>query len=336
VPPERKSHPEGRLVMATTTFAGVLVGLAIAIWRDLSDRTFRTAAQVEAALQTRFMSYVPALGLRRSLLRGILPLRPQGPTQPQQKRWRIVRSRRRSTKLAALCSASIDFPASRFAEAIRSIKLFMELSRGGRNGHIIGITSALPGEGKSVIAINLARILAGSGVRTVLVDCDLHNAELSRTFGGPHRGGLLAVLEDTHSLEECIWEDAESGLAFLPAGIGSRPLQPHDALASEAMRSVFEALGHSYDMVIVDLSALLPLVDVCLTARFIDGYLLVIEWGRTPSDVVAHALETASGIRDKLVGAVLNKTKTGQLQRFQRSGAMIEQSRLYARYGYTD
>jgi polysaccharide biosynthesis transport protein len=104
----------------------------------------------------------------------------------------------------------------------------------------------------------------------------------------------------------------------------------------EQLEGKIQALGRSYDMVIVDLSALLPLVDVCLTARFIDGYLLVIEWGRTPSDVVTHALETASGIRDKLVGAVLNKTKTGQLQRFQRSGAMIDQSRLYARYGYTE
>jgi capsular exopolysaccharide synthesis family protein len=216
------------------------------------------------------------------------------------------------------------------------MKLFLELSREAQKGHIIGIISTLPGEGKSAIAVNLARVFAGSGVRTVLVDCDLHNPELSRTFGGPHRGGLLAALENMRSLEEGLWKDTESGLAFLPAGVGACPFLPQDALASEAMRSVFEALRHSYDMVIVDLSALLPLVDVCLTTRFIDSYILVVEWGRTASDVVTHALGTTSSIRDKLVGAVLNKTKTGQIRRFQRFGAMIDQSRLYARYGFTD
>jgi len=307
VPPERKSHPEGRLVMAITAFGGLLAGLAIAIWRDLSDRSFRTGEQVEAILQTRFMSYVPAISLSRS-----------------------------STKLAATSSASVDFPASRFAEAIRSMKLSIELSSASEKGHVIGITSALPGEGKSAIASNLARVLATSGVRTVLVDCDLHNPELSKTLGGPHQDGLLAALEDTRFLEEGIWKDPKSGLAFLPAGIGSRWLQPHEALASPGMRSVFEALRQSHDVVIVDLSSLLPLVDVCLTARFIDSYVLVAEWGRTASDVVIHALETAVTIRDKLIGAVLNKTKTGQMRRFQRWGAMIDQSRLYARYGYTD
>ena len=337
VPPERKSHPERRLVMAIAVCGGLLGGLAIAIWRDLSDRSLRTGAQVETALQTRFISYVPTFGLRRSLLGWILALRHQGPTGHRWKRWRIVRSRsKQSTRLADMCSASIDFPASRFADSIRSMKLFLELSREGQKGDVIGIISALPGEGKSAIAVNLARVLAGSGVRTVLVDCDLHNPELSRTFGGPHRGGLLAALENTRSLEECIWKETGSGLEFLPAGVGALPFQPHDALASEAMRSVFETLRHSYEMVIVDLPALLPLVDVCLTTRFIDSYILVAEWGRTASDVATHALGTAGSIRDKLVGAVLNKTNTGQIRRFQRFGAMIDQSRLYARYGFTD
>jgi hypothetical protein len=62
----------------------------------------------------------------------------------------------------------------------------------------------------------------------------------------------------------------------------------------------------------------------------------VVARHRLRPDVVIHALETAVGIRDKLVGAALNKTKTGQMRRFQRWGAMIDQSRLYARYGYTD
>jgi succinoglycan biosynthesis transport protein ExoP len=338
VPPERKSAPQGRLVMAIGLFAGLLSGLAIAIWRDLSDHTFRTAGQVEAALQTRFMSYVPALNLRRSWLAWTTSLlRGQGSADHAPKRWRIVRSRsrRRSTRLAALCMASIDFPVSRFTEAIRVIKLRLELSSSSRKCQIIGITSALPGEGKSAIAVNLARLLAGSGLRTILVDCDLHNPELSRTFGAPHRGGLLSGLENARSLEEVIWTDAETGLKFLPAGVASRFAQPHGALASDAMCSIFEALRDSYEIVIVDLSALLPLIDVCLTARFVDTYVLVIEWGRTAADVVTHALETV-GIRDKLVGVVLNKTETDQIRRFQGSRAIIDQSRLYARYGYTD
>jgi capsular exopolysaccharide synthesis family protein len=341
VPPERKSHPQGRLVMAVATFGGLLIGLAIAIGRDLSDRTFRTGGQVEATLQTNFMSYIPALGFRRWWLGWALLVRPRGSGNDNPKRGKTGRmcgfgrlAGTRRPQLGVLCSASIDFPASPFAEAIRSIRLSMALWRGSDAGHVVGITSALPREGKSALAINLARLLAGSGARTLLVDCDLHKPELSGTFGGPHQGGLLATIAGTRSVEASIWKDSASGLDFLPAGVGS--LQPSEALSSDAIKAVFDKVRKSYEFVIVDLSALLPFLDVRLTARFVDAYILVIEWGRTDSDVLIHALDTAKGIRDRLVGTVLNKMEINQMRRYQRADGIVDHSRLYARSGYTD
>jgi polysaccharide biosynthesis transport protein len=80
----------------------------------------------------------------------------------------------------------------------------------------------------------------------------------------------------------------------------------------------------------------LPFLDVRLTARFVDAYILVIEWGRTDSDVLIHALDTAKGIRDRLVGTVLNKMEINQMRRYQRADGIVDHSRLYARSGYTD
>ena len=120
-----------------------------------------------------------------------------------------------------------QFPFSRFAEAIRAIKLAVDLNGDvGNASKVIGFTSSIPNEGKSTIAASLALLMAQVGARVILVDCDLRNPTLSRKLAPNADCGLLDVIVGTTPLEDAMWRDASTNLAFLPAGIrAALPIQ---------------------------------------------------------------------------------------------------------------
>ena len=132
-------------------------------------------------------------------------------------------SRRIIPRNSDLFWAVLDSPLSRFAEAIRSIKLAVDLNSGAVNSNkVIGFTSSLPNEGKSTIATNVALLMAQAGARVILVDCDLRNPSLSRSLAPNADHGILDVIAGRLPLEEVIWADRFTNLAFLPAAIKTR------------------------------------------------------------------------------------------------------------------
>ena len=112
----------------------------------------------------------------------------------------------------------INSPLSSFAEAIRSIKLSIDLHMDARPSKVIGFTSTLPNEGKSTIAAALAHLIAQVGGRVLLVDCDLRNPTLSRMLSRGTAAGVFEVVSKRTSIAEAILKDPKSNVAFLPAG----------------------------------------------------------------------------------------------------------------------
>jgi len=104
---------------------------------------------------------------------------------------------------------------------------------------------------------------------------------------------------------------------FLPTVVGSRLENTSQVLASDAIKSLFDALRLRYNYIIVDLSPLAPVVDVRATTHLVDSYILLVEWGRTKIDPALHALEGARGIREKMLGVVLNKVNMDIIGRYQ-------------------
>src|ERR1700734_2893946 len=145
-----------------------------------------------------------------------------------------------------LYSAIVEEPFSPLAEAIRSIKVAVDLSSAVSGGRIIGITSSVPNEGKSSIAAALARLVAQSGARTLLIDCDLRNPSLSRLLAPKAKIGLLDVVRGQSTLEKGIWIDPESRLQFLSTSTKGRFAHSSEILASPALRKLFEALRQHY------------------------------------------------------------------------------------------
>jgi Mrp family chromosome partitioning ATPase len=102
------------------------------------------------------------------------------------------------------------------------------------------------------------------------------------------------------------------------------------------MKKLFERLRDHFDYIVVDLSPLVPIVDVRSALSFVDAYVLIIEWGMTSIDTVQRAVHAARAVTDKVIGVVLNKVNFKSLGRFEGEPGYYYKKKLYARYGYVD
>lgn len=250
----------------------------------------------------------------------------------RSRRGRRRRTLRRDKSVSWMVS---NAPFSRFSESIRAVKVAADCSI-VRSSKTIGITSSLPNEGKSTVALSLATVISQGGGRALLVDCDLRNPALSLMLTPDTKAGLLEVISGKATMEDVLWREPVTGLAFLPGAVASRLAHTSDILASKEMRNLFDRLRGAYDYVIVDLSPLAPVVDVRVMTPLIDSFLFVVEWGRTKIEVAQLALNNARGVSDNLLGIVLNKADMKVFGRYSNDHENYYNNSRYARYGYVD
>jgi succinoglycan biosynthesis transport protein ExoP len=322
-PPQSKSRPKTGSILALGILGGIALGAALGFLREIMDRVFRTSAQVEATLHLPCLSLVP-------LLRDIEQRRPlPGAAVQADKEF----CQRTISRHAGMYWAATAMPLSRFAESIRSIKLAIDLNPTKTSNKIVGITSALPNEGKSTIAASLAQLIGHAGKRVIIVDCDLRNPSLSANLAPNATAGIIDVLSGARSLEETVWRDPKTNLALLPAAKSAPLFHTSEILSAEQTRKLFDKLRANYDYVIVDLPPLAPIVDVRATTPLIDCFILVVEWGRTKIDVVQHALHTAPNVYETSIGTVLNKTDMRAMKRYDNYHNDYYNNEHYTRYG---
>jgi succinoglycan biosynthesis transport protein ExoP len=323
-PPEKKTKPNPKMVLAFGVFGGIALGAALGFLREMKDRGFRTSAQIEEKLHLPCLSVVPLLRNRKVKKATTKSARPTDRGEEAVERT--------ISKGSGTWRMATAMPTSRFAESIRSIRFAIDLDPTKTPNKVVGLTSTLPHEGKSTIAASLAQLLANSGRRVIVVDCDLRNPSLSANLAPEAGAGITDILSGTRSLEDTIWTDSVTRLDFLP---GRRA--PHsntsEMLCTEEIRKLFDQLRKSYDYVIVDLPPLAPIVDVRATTPLIDCFILVVEWGRTTTDVVEHALNTAPNVYDALLGIVLNKTDMKVMKRYASRYGDYYNDEHYLKYG---
>jgi polysaccharide biosynthesis transport protein len=324
-PPQGKSKPKSALILALGLLGGLGLGTALGFLRDLMDRVFRTSAQIESTLHLPCLSLVPLL--RNTEQKKLVPRT----AAPADKEF----GQRTLSRNSGMYWAATSMPLSRFAESIRAIKLAIDLNPTKTSNKIVGITSALPNEGKSTVAASLAQLIAHAGKRVIIVDCDLRNPSLSANLAPNATTGIIDVLSGARSLEETIWRDAKTNLAVLPAAKRAPLFHTSEILSAEQTRKLFDRLRASYDYVIVDLPPLAPIVDVRATTPLVDCFILVVEWGRTKIDVVQHALHTAPNVYESLIGTVLNKTDMSAMKRYDNYRNDYYNNDHYTRYGQT-
>jgi succinoglycan biosynthesis transport protein ExoP len=302
----RQTHPQIQFVLTLACLFGASVGCMVAFAREGFNRTFRATSEVEAALGLRCLGVIPApAGKPRrqpiwtSLLKGDPP------------------EMRRATDAMSVTRQVIHAPFSRFAETIRSIKVAVDTSTVVRDIKVIGITSALPKEGKSTVASSLAQLMAHSGRQILLIDADLRNPSLTRQIAPRAKLGIMDVLEGRAELDEVIRHDALTGFNFLPAVVQSSTVHTNEILSSDKMAGLLSLARDRYEFIIMDFPPIAPVVDAKAAAHHVDAFILVVEWGRTLPEAIYEALGAADVVHNKILGVVLNKADAKTLKRLE-------------------
>ena len=217
-PPNGPSTPGAKLFAAGGLVASGLVASLLALLLDRLDRGLRSAREVEASLGLGTLALVPKLD-------------------------RLKRNQRPYQYL-------IDKPLSAYTEAIRGIYMALKLTNVDRAPKVILITSALPEEGKTTIAVSLAAFAARSHKRTLLIDLDMRHPSVHSELGWSVSHGLVEYLSGERPLSDVIQHDLETGLHFVP--VGEQVTNPTDLLESERLRALVETARERYDYVIID------------------------------------------------------------------------------------
>ena len=170
------------------------------------------------------------------------------------------------------------------------------------------VTSALPGEGKTLTVVNLALTLSESyGRRVLVIDADLRGPSLHAALNVANDRGLSEALKDDRSV---FFEPVSSQLAILPAGTpGPTPLAD---LASERMAAILEECATRFDWVLIDTPPVGVLPDAQVLARLAGAVLFVVGAGTTPADTVERAIVELGG-PDAIFGVVLNRVEERQI-----------------------
>ncbi len=245
----------------------LIAGIVGALIRDILDITIKSRQDVE---QTIGLPVISALPLDRDVAKD---------------------------------SQSVVAPGSPLAEAFRVLRANLRFADLDSNGQMFLVTSALPNEGKTLTAINLAQSLAATGQSVLLIDCDLRSPSVATNLGLENAVGMLSVLLGQVSLSDAV-QAHSSGLDVLPTG--PRPPNPSEVLETNAVANLLGVVREAYDVIVIDAPPLLPVADTSTLIRHVDGVLLLARHGRTRKDVLRLATDRITGLGGRLYGVVLN------------------------------
>lgn len=162
-----------------------------------------------------------------------------------------------------------------YVEAYKSLRTNLDFMAGSMDVHTLVITSTVPEESKSNVAVNLALTLAESGKKVVLVDCDLRKPVLHRYLKAGHNvKGVSNVLSNQCTLDEALQELKEMNMTFLPAG--TPPPNPSEMLSQPQMQAMVDTLRQKFDFVIIDAPPVSVVTDAAVIGRYVDGAMFVV------------------------------------------------------------
>jgi succinoglycan biosynthesis transport protein ExoP len=273
---------------------GLFLGAGAAVAREWAADVFRTANVVEQVTD-KYCVILPVVKAREQMS-----------------------PRRRNTASALIEEFVLDAPYSRFTETLRNVKALINTAQAERDIKVIGIVSTVAKEGKTTIAANLAALMiAASGARTLIIDGDLHMRLLTAKLAPDAREGLIESLCDPTRLSTFVSRRQRSGLDVLPCVLSARIPNAAELLGSPQMEQLLVAARKAYDYVIIEIAPIMSVVDIKMIERFIDGFILVIEWGHTRRNLVLEALSEVQVIRERLLGIILNKADPVALRRIE-------------------
>lgn len=267
--PGSPQSPNTLLNLALGLVLGLLIGASLAVARDILDNRIKDVETLSK------VSNAPAMGV----------------VVEDPKTQRHVIATRAGTRNVR-------------AENYRQLRANLQFANVDEHPRVIAVTSSIPTEGKTTVAINLASTLAEAGFSVCLVDADLRRPTVAKVLGLLSPIGLTSVLIHQIELSEAM---QNAGSSFYVLTSGPTPPNPSEVLASSFVRGVIRSLLDKVDYVVIDTAPLLPVADGSEVAALADGTLLVARHGLTTDAHVKRSIESLDRVDAKLLGVVLNR-----------------------------
>jgi capsular exopolysaccharide synthesis family protein len=223
----------------------------------------------------------------------------------------------------------LEKPNSSVIEALSSIKFALALSDPDHPVKAVQITSSVPEEGKTSLALSLARTVAAAGKKVIIVDGDLRRSSVGKKIGlaGAHKGLSDLVVAGDEDLSYFILRDEKGTMDYLPTGT-AKYANATDIFSSHRMATIINQLKERYDLVVVDTPPVMAVADARILGRVMDKTIFVVRWDKTPRKVARAAIELLRRANVSIAGIVLQQV---DLKRYGRVG--YGDSGYYYHYG---
>jgi polysaccharide biosynthesis transport protein len=289
--PSTPTRPAKARNIALAFLVGLVGGIGLALLREYLDNTVKTPDDVETLARLPSLAVVPAFG--------------EGSAEAKRNIFLRANSNNGHDKRVELVAQHL--PKSQMSEAFRALRTALLLSQADHPPQVILVTSALPREGKTTAAANLAVTLAQLGDKTVLVDADLRKPGVGRllNLGSGKYAGLSSYLAGVSSLElVTVPHPAIPNLAAIPTG--PLPPNPADLLSSNRLSDAITELRKTFKFIVIDSPPIMAATDAVILSVQTDGVLLVVRSGETPKEAFTRTRELLTSVKCHLLGVVLN------------------------------
>jgi len=289
--PSTPTRPAKTRNIALSFLVGLVGGIGLALLREYLDNTVKTPDDVESLARLPSLAVVPAFEeenapSRRARLIG------GASVNGHEKRVELVAQ---------------HLPKSQMSEAFRALRTALLLSQADHPPQVILVTSALPREGKTTAAANLAVTLAQLGDRTLLIDADLRKPGVGRLLNmtdGKY-AGLSSYLAGVSSLDlVTVPHPTIPNLVAIPTG--PLPPNPADLLSSHKLADALQQLRGQFKFIVIDSPPIMAATDAVIVSVLADGVLLVVRSGETPKEAFTRARDLLVSVKCHLLGVVLN------------------------------
>ena len=253
--------------------------------------------------------------------------------QPQVKDTKAKRKKKKHKGEERVLKLSLDKSAPfAYSEAYKSLRTNINFISSTSDVKSIVLTSAIPQESKSNVAVNMAINMASEGKKVILIDCDLRKPVLHKYLRvGRNQQGLTDVLASRAKLDDCIVKFKDVKVHLLPAG--TVPPNPSEMLSQERMKKLIDYLKEQYDFVILDAPPVSVVTDAAVLGHYVDGAILVVRSKFAPKETIQLAKQKLENVDIKILGVVL--TRYNAKKSTKNSAYTYSYSYGYG-YGYGD
>lgn len=304
--PRAPSHPNKTRTMTIVVMIGLFLGVGGALAKEMLNSGFTTPKEVEDLLDVPLLSSIPTLGDNARMVDGKAVPIPQLP---------------------------IAKPLGPFSESIRAVRTGIQMSDVDHPPAVIQVTSTVPGEGKTTVALSIAASTAASGLRVLYIDADMRRPSGSSILSTKRDTGLVDLLLGQTDVQSAIRLSNDFKFWYLPAG--SRTQSPMDLLGSDRMKGLMESFRKSFDFIVVDSPPLGPVVDAIVISHLVDKVVYVVRWSATAREMVRHSIEKLVADK-KVAGVVFNQVNARRAQKYGKHAYSNYYGSRYYRNYYTE